>query len=332
LNLSEALNSDLSTLLAEARRGFDWWTDELAALVPSFFRTWRTDQSNMVFWDGKQAIMTADGTRVDGSQGMRSRTVVLPRTMALIRDMTGPAMTRSDLEKMLTLNSERYFPMPKGSVLFASAIRPQRNDDGTMQTDLAAVPVVRLAEMVSALQHAAITPSAPELRFNFLPAMRGAGLIDNARDGSRMWWMLVGLLLALNLAMLVWRDAAEVARLQSLADAQRPAVAVAKRMVARMRTIDALARRDASRGLALDEPLSVLAAVTTAMPDGAWVQRYVWDGKSLQLTGYRARGADVASAIRQIQGFTNVKSAQTDSIAETATGQAFDLIAEIRGR
>ena len=146
-----------------------------------------------------------------------------------------------------------------------------------------------------------------------------------------IWWTIVAAFALLNLFALILRDSADNERLQALVDAQRPAVSVAQKMTTRMRTVGSVAQRVAARR-AQREPLGALAATTIALPDGAWVQRYAWDGATVRLTGYRARDADVAAALRRSSWLANVKSAQTDAMGETATGQPFDLTAQIRGR
>ena len=74
----------------------------------------------------------------------------------------------------------------------------------------------------------------------------------------------------------------------------------------------------------------MLAQVSEAVPDGAWVQRYAFEGNALRLTGYRQPDADVAGALRKLPLFASVKSAQSDEAAAISTGQPFDLVAQLR--
>ncbi len=343
MTLTELLNTDLSTLMGYARRGYDWWIDELAALAPRSVRSWGGRSTNFLIFDDRHKFVLTDGSVVGANPDIslrRDLTVLVRSDAVLVRDVSTPAMTRADLERMLALNGERYFPLPGGSVLIANAIRPDRPDDGTMLTDLAALPRSRAEALAHALKDSGVEPTAvrvataeltPDPRFDFLPAMRTQGLIGKETGGAQSWWAVVGVFAALNLATMIWRDTADVERLQALADAQGPAVAVAQRMALRIRSVDAIAHRAAARRGFFD-PLAALARTTAAIPDGAWVQRYAWDGTTLRLTGYRSRDTDVAGALRKAPGFTNVKSAQTDSMAETATGLPFDLVAQMTDR
>lgn len=339
MTLNELLNSDLTTLKQAARRGFDWWVEELAALIPLSMRRWGHSK--------RQALLSPDGTWRDPATGAKletgpstGTTIAVRDDEVLLRELLTPPMSGGEINRVLTMNAERYFPMPAGSILLTGAARRERTAEGLMVTDAAAIPVALAERIARALVVAEVMPAAVRVataegyidpRFDFLPLMQRAGLLGARRSGNSVLWIVVAALALLNVAMFAWRDAADVDRLQALVDAQRPAVSVAQRMTSRMRSMDAIAQRAALRR-GRHEPMAILAATTTAIPDGAWVQRYTWDGGTLRLTGYRFRDTDVAAALRRVPGFINVKSAQTDSIAETATGQPFDLVAEIGGR
>ena len=343
MNVNAVLNSDLGTIFRAARQGFDWWTDELATLMPRSVLAWTTRAQTLLAFNGKDGFERPDGTQVTietGEPTRRDATVVLAPGNALTRTVATPPMTRAERERMLVLNAERYFPLPENAVLMASAIRFEIAEDGARMCDLAAITLAQAQALGHALERFSIRAHAvriatgeslPDMRFDFLPAMRAAGLVPDVQPRRRAWWFVVGALAALNAATLIWRDAATVEHWQTLVDAQRPAVSVAQRMVARMRVTGAIAQRT-SLDRRSHDPLAVLAQTTAAIPDGAWVQRYAWDGATLRLTGYRSRDTDVAGALRRVPDFANVKSTQTDSIAETATGQPFDLVAEIGGR
>lgn len=338
MTLNDLLNSDLTTLRQEARRGFDWWIDELAALVPPSLQRFGQRNWKMLTFDNGVWHDATTGNAFDCLPS-NGAIVVINENQLLVRDVTVPPMSGSEVNRMLALDAGRYFPMPTESILLSATPRRIRTDDGLMTVDVAALPIMQATAIAEAISATGQTPAAVRVlrdgrvdpRFDFLPLMQRSGLLGPHRPARPYWWAVVAALALLNIAMLSWRDTAEIERLQALADGQRPAVTVAQRITARMRAMNAQARRAALQRQQR-EPLSTLAAITQAVPDGAWVQRYSWDGATLRLTGYRSRDADVASALRKLPGFANVKSTQTDSIAETATGQPFDLVAEIGQR
>lgn len=338
VTLNDLLNSDLTTLRQEARRGFDWWIDELAALVPPSLQRFGQRNRQMLTLDNGVWHDAATGNALDRvpSDGA---IIAINENQLLVRDVTVPPMSGSEVNRMLALDAGRYFPMPTESILLSATPRRTRTDEGLITVDVAALPITQATTIAEAISSTGLTPAAVRVlrdgrvdpRFDFLPLMQRSGLLGSHRPARPYWWAVVAALALLNIAMLSWRDTADIERLQALVDGQRPAVTVAQRITARMRAMNAQAQRAALQRQQR-EPLSTLAAITQAVPDGAWVQRYSWDGATLRLTGYRSRDADVASALRKLPEFANVKSTQTDSIAETATGQPFDLVAEIGQR
>lgn len=86
-----------------------------------------------------------------------------------------------------------------------------------------------------------------------------------------------------------------------------------------------VAERDAN------DPLGPLALTTIALPEGAWVQRYVWTGESLRITGYKAPGSDIQTALRRTGRFASLQTSVSDPTAEGGGGQPFDVSATLAG-
>ncbi|WP_293880052.1 PilN domain-containing protein [Sphingomonas sp.] len=333
MTLNELLNSDLGTLGSELRRACDWWIDEISTLVPASVKQASMGKRSMAVFDGIDNFEYI-GTR--GNPPFRA-TILIAETSVLVREIVTPPMTRADLQRTIDLNSERYLPLTAGAII-AKSVQKESSGDGMLRADLAAIPLTlarALADAATARNVLAQSVRvgkgghAADPRFDFLPAMRAAGLMVDRRRKTTNWWIAVAMLATLMVATAIWRANADIDRMQALVDEQRPAVAVAQRMTGQMRRAHAVAVRTTTRRNQRDV-LGVLADTTRVMPDGAWVQRYAWDGATLRLTGYRSRDADVVAAIRKLPRFANVKSAQTDSMAEISAGQPFDLVAIAR--
>ena len=331
----DLLNSDMATLGQEMRRAIGWWWEELRAMLPD--RCYKLGH-------GSEPVLKFDSTGLeplDAEVRKSGRaTIVVPRGAVLLRQIAVPQLSRRDLEQMMLLNSERYLPLPAGSALIATSVHAGASGNTEKLADLAAMPTVYAQQLVEAIAAAGVQPIAvrvgdstgrPDSRFDFLPALRAGSLLGPRSTAARNWWVLVGALALLNTACMVWRDRAEVDRLQALVDAQRPSVAIAQRIRATSRAADETIRRSMARRASHDA-LGTLALVSAAIPDGAWVQRYDWDGVSLRLTGYRTQRADAAAALRRVPGFMSVKSVQTETQAETVAGQPYDLSVEIGRR
>ncbi len=346
MTLTELLNSDVKTIMRTVQDNIEVLRDELATLVPQSLITSKAQVYPVLKFDRTMRLIDIDGNTVDTVGDVADRlaardvTVLIDRDQALIRTICLPPLSRADLGRMLALNIERYVPLPVHDVVFSQAARSDATSDGLSATDIAAIPLTRARALADTLQRMGVRPRAlriahedhtPDLRFNFLGAFQAAGLIAKTRSYRGTWWSIVLVLAALNFATIIWRDSASVARWESVVEAQRPAVSVAQQVAARTRTANTIAQEVGQRRKRHD-PLAVLAKTTAAIPDGAWVQRYEWDGGTLRLTGYRSRDTDVAGALRRVPGFANVKSAQSDSVAETSTGQPFDLVAVLGER
>jgi hypothetical protein len=330
MRLEQLLNADMATLGQLIRTGALWWIDELRGLLPAGLAASR-DPALLVD-QGAVEPLGADRSRVGrGDRPVRAQAIV-PAASALLRTVEVPAMNRRDLVRMIELDIERWLPLPAGAAVVDAAIVARGTAEGRMEAAIAALPVPVASAAISAFSGAGIAPThlriaggdAPDTRFDFLPAMRTAGLAEKPRGAAPFWWAVVGFLFVLNMGMLIWRDSANVEQLQALVDAQTPAVQIARRVTRDMRQTDLLARRAVVRRRR-HNALGDLALVSRTMPDGAWVQHYAWDGASLRLSGYRTADTDVAGALRRVPGFASVKSAQTEALAEISSGEPFDL-------
>jgi hypothetical protein len=331
----DLLNADMATVGRALRAAIEAWREELAALLPrGGFGSGGGAEGPALFVEDGRARLVRGGAFQDEGTGPSPAglPVLVPATSGLVRTIELPRLGRADLVRLLDLEGERYFPMPAGAALYA--VGPSEVEGDRMRVAIAAMPLA-LAEPLAPLAPAAVrladAARMPDPRFDFAPAMRARGLLGPVSTARRDWWLIVLFLIALNLALLVWRDAAEVDRLRALVDEQRPAAAVAQRIVHQMRAADRMTRAAAVRRRDTDA-IALLADISRAVPDGAWVQRYAYEGRALRLTGYRLPDADVAGALRRLPRVASVKSAQADEAAGQGLGQPFDLVVALRGR
>jgi hypothetical protein len=341
MKLNELLNSDMRTIGGALRKGLDWWRAELAGMLPSrSIDSTQKPPKTAILVSGEDLLLLRDG-RFDqsskASEKFSGAPALIPGEESLVRTLSVPAMTQRDLSAMLALDGDRYFPMPAGTALFSARIS-STDADGMMTVDAAAWPIHRAQRVADAFAASSLSPSHvrlanqdffPDSRFDFLPAMRDQRMIPCAGQGAKLWWTIVAFMFVVNLAMIAWRDSAQLESLEALVDAQRPAASVAQRIVKQMRDGQELTMRSAHERAGRDA-VGILADVTRAVPDGAWVQRYSFEQNSLRLSGYRLNSVDVAAALRRLPRFSSVKSAQSDQAAVVADGQPFDLVAELR--
>jgi Tfp pilus assembly protein PilN len=93
-------------------------------------------------------------------------------------------------------------------------------------------------------------------------------------------------------------------------------------------------QKEAARRVALlkqqkqNAPLPIMEAVTEALPDGAWVQRFEWNGKTVHIRGSRKDVPNMLAKIEASPLLRNARSLTADPrTAMSATG-SFDLAAD----
>ena len=327
MNLSELLNSDMTTLARLARSGFDWWLRELEGLLPAGIVRGRS----LTAWHRYEhgAVTAASRAGVEA--------LVVPGELCLVRTLTLPRLSQTDLAALIALDADRIMPVPAESVVIGIRTMGPADEAGSgadmLRVQVGALPIVRAREIAEAAEAAGVTPaqvgpldaSGERLDFDLAPAMRKAGLLPPRPAVARFWWSVVAVLLLVNIGTAVLRDQQQVERLQGLVDAQTPALTAVRRIEDRVignaRVVQALNARRAAH-----QPLRLMAMVGGALPEKAWVQRFEWDGKSLRLAGYAAPGVNVVSVLKASGLFASVRASRSEAVAETETGRPFDLV------
>jgi hypothetical protein len=335
------LDMDMTTLGASLREGWDWWTEELARMVPARWQARPQALTGPVAEFSDDGTLFAQGTALDPvAEGSRRRLmhVVLPPG-AVMATRTGlPRLGSRDLAQVVALELDRLLPYPAGTAIAAAIPLPDADDaaSGKVATMVAGMPTARAAALVEAARATGIEPLSLTWRstedervgLDLLPALVASGQIVPRRDTRPFWWGLVAALFVLNCGVMIWRDVAatnafaeEVAANQATSTAGRALAGRIARETALRKAL--VAERDTH------DPLSLLALTTVALPEGAWVQRYAWTPETLRLTGYKAPGSDIQSALRRTGRFASLQASVSDPTAEGGGGQPFDVTATL---
>jgi hypothetical protein len=348
MSLQHVLSSevDLRSLVALARRGLAWWIDELAAMAPPSWRDALSGRPTILAepLDGGGWRLFRHGHPVDAdpfSRGASKRVgLAMPTTQVLVRELVTPRMSAADVRRMVSLDLDRLSPLPAELIHFDIAIvgrdedgAGQRNLVGVVRRDIAqgAVGRARADGLEPVGLGAQVAEQPGTARFDFLPAVLAATGQRAAGRARRYWWGAVAGLMVLNIALLVGRDMADVARLRDQAEAQRPLVDAVLAMRRRVEGEDARRRALLARGVNND-PLRMLNALTEALPVGAWVQHLEWNGKALHIVGARTADVDVAAALRGSGVFSNPRAVSAQGTFGQAAARPFDITADGRGR
>lgn len=319
------LDADMRTLGLWLRSGFSWWRSELAGLLPASLKRGARRLRSFAMYHGAGRIETV-------GQGA-DRPVLIDPALCLVREIDLPSIAATDLAQLITMEADRIFPLAPDVLAIAHA----RVDSGRAR--VAALPLERARTMLAELAVAGIVPAKVGLArgdepgamdIDFTPALAVVGLVAPMRDAAVRWWLLAGSLFVCNFGLLVWRDVESVNRLNDLVSLQGPAVKSARAISKRISRTQNVAEQLVTRRRSHDV-LGVLSAVTRAMPQSAWVQRYTWDGATIRMTGYRRPPADVAASLRNSGRFSDIRSANTEAVAEVQTGLPFDIGARVEG-
>jgi hypothetical protein len=321
------LDADMATVTGWLRSGFSWWTDELRLILPFAFPSREKPIKNYVHYRGDRSLT------VHGSGN--AECVLVDPDLCLVRRIDLPALSDADLERFVAMDADRIMPIAADLLIINARADPKDNSKVTV----AGIRRDSVITMLDALNESGIAP--PQRIGLFEPAEPGsisidfskgcadAGLIAPIRSVAMRWWAITLFLFALNIGLLVWRDVESVRSAETLVAAQAPAVnatrAITKRISNTKNSAQALAVRRTQQNA-----LAVMAAVTQALPERAWVQRFAWDGKVVRLSGYKREGTDVIGALRKSAYFKDVRAANAEAMAEVPTGQPFDLSAIVR--
>jgi Tfp pilus assembly protein PilN len=338
VTITNLLNTDVNDLGQWFNAGLRWWLDELAGMLPASARgafEGRPSLTAELTAGGGYRLSRHGRTVMESPGAVRRRPVTLrlPREAALVVEVPAPPLAQRDLRRMLELDIDRLTPFRTDQV-FVDVVT---KDAGPGRAIVAAILRDEAEAAIASAQAAGLDPQAltlaadapAEQAIDFLPKMREAGVVPRGGSGARLIWAAVGVLLLANLAAFIGRDMWEVSNLRAQVDAQRPAVsqvmAVRRQVQAEdQRRADILARRTTG------EPLRMLDAVTTATPSGAWVDRMVFDGQSVRLSGFRQDQIDVAAALKASPALTNVRRSGGEVLTRQTAGQPFDLTADIK--
>ncbi len=339
MTTTDILNTEVEDLWPLVRRGFAWWTSELADLVP---RRWRPAGGATPALHAEPTAdggyrFTRDGSPVASPAGGPAPkvTLLLSPDQALVRGVDLPAASDRDTRRLLALDIDRLTPFTAESVFTAIGVaEPEAN--GRRRAVIAAAPRGPVLEALDRARAAGLDPRAvvpravdPEVGpLDFMPSIRQAvGASVDSR--KRLWpWIAVGVLALANLAALIGRDMSDIAHRRSRLAQEQPtfdrALRIRSRVVAeeRRRALNVAAR---ARG----EPLRVLVAVTEATPTSAWVQRFAWNGDAVRLAGFETEATDIAGALRRAPLLRRVRNSLTEASPKATAGQAFDVTADV---
>jgi general secretion pathway protein L len=257
--------------------------------------------------DGTFRHVTLDDAGVAAARAMlagrrHSARVVLrlPDSQVLVRDVVLPLAAERDPEAVLGFEMDRLTPFRTADVLWqADGLRRDRARN-RLSLRLSLLPRTEFAAALPALARLGLTPEAVEVRcagtapegsWRRLPLARPAGATRRERQRLRAGFAVVAGLAVIAAALpFVWQALAEralAARIAALTP-QVQEVAVLRRHLAHA---DGAAAAFAALAAQVGNPLAVLAALTTILPDDTYLESLTLAQRRLAITGRSAAAA-----------------------------------------
>jgi general secretion pathway protein L len=331
MTTASVLDADMTTVLGWARNGASWWVEELGALVPARLGRLGSRPLDVAHYADGRFSYARRGAALPGAKGPVA--VTLPATAALQRTIAVPPLGSSDLQRLVTLEAERLLPFAPGTAVIAFEAGPLRSEGQSVT--LAGLPLASARTAIEAAATAGLDvrrlglAADDGVRFDFLPALNAAALTAKRR-ARLIWWGIAAAALAVLVGVFIAHDVRHLEETRALVEAHGQTAATARLLRARVIAEDAR-RRTLLADRGRHDPLPVLAAVTKALPDSVWVQRFSFDGQDLRLGGFKPASVDVVALLRQAPAFSAVRNTAVE-MAPTGAGasQPFEVVAERR--
>jgi len=329
----------LGELWLRAQAAWEWWTGELAEMVPERLRTALAGSDDAVVIealdteiivrrrDGRKPVTSHIPRDEHATQALRlsvpvarnwRKWIAPPLVLklqvrdALHRTIRLPAGAGRTLEAILRHEVARQSPMDAAAIYYDYRASKPRN--GSFDVDLRIVHRAPVDAVVAILAEAGIEPSRIEFMgdathadgSNF-PVSPAAAPVERFRP--RLVPALVALVLflaAMAVGIDYWRQQGVASELADrVASARVGAIAVQRleqELGDRTRQYEFLTRQKHNPAA-----IAVLAAVTRLLPDDAWLYEFELNGNEVRLHGY---SADASSLIGLIDSSRDFRDAQ----------------------
>lgn len=339
VTLNELLNADMKTLgryLGEAAR---WWVSQLQQMLPptlaqGLFAARRTvalsdkPGSYRLIHNGKTVVLDAQ-TRTHPLPVH----LALPREKILLRELVLPPLPLRDTRALVALDVDRLTPFQADTAYVDVMPIGRIEATGQQKVRLAAAPRATIHQAIDdatthgfAVQTVGvdIAGDGSDICFDFIPMLEAQQHRIAHISPAQFWWSVALAMLLVNLGIAILLDISSLGRLRRQAEAARPGVTAAQTIQRRV-AHEAQRRTDLMRMRAIHEPLRPLGIITAALPEGAWVQHYSWNGEVVRLAGFRQEGVDVLSALRRAPNVLVARNTSTDIPARQGSSLPFDI-------
>ncbi|WFP51307.1 PilN domain-containing protein [Methylomonas sp. EFPC3] len=332
----------LTTNDVDLKRFWQWWSGELAALLPTGLKRLLSDRSGVAIFSPDQSnfridfhretasentvIWQLDPNAEDAYRNLKNLNPELDKAECLLRLNPGqalqkrlflPAAAQENLQQVVGFELDRYTPFSTEQVYFAANVLG-KTEFGQIEVLLVLTPKPLLDDCLARLQALGVQPAAVD----FSPAAtvypanvpRYTLLPEQYRPRPNNWvrtvhWSLNALLLLLLVAALAWPVWQEGEAVDTLKRQLKTLEKETTLIEAQQSEIDAL-REQTQRliGIKSDSPslVAVLNELSVLLKDDTWLTHYQYAEKRLQIQGQSPAASSLIGVLEASPYFSNV--------------------------
>jgi len=355
---------DLARTAGYGRAAWRWWTGELVAMMPEPLRAaWARSRRDLeIAFDGthlRPRLLAKGQTRElgevplpesdpqtaaaalkallreDDDETAYDRLVLrIDESRLLRRRLALPLAARADLAEALGYDIDRQTPFSPEEVYFAVAEHALDREAGQVTVDFVLVRRDDLDPVLASLRRAG-------LRLDRIEGTAGGPALapEQAAWASRILWPRVTAgLTAAALVLAVIAAALPLSRVEARMEAVRGEIAEAREAATEAQSlredIEALRQREdklLQRKQSEPRVVGLLASLTEAMPEGAFVTELTYEDDELTMTGYARRASDVLGAVERSDAFSSARFLSPVTRDQRLERERFSLSARIAG-
>ncbi len=332
----------LTTNDVDLKRFWQWWSGELAFLLPPGLKRLLSDRSGVAVFTPDDsgfriafhretatentAIWQLDANAADAYRNLKTLNPELDKADCLLRLNAGqalqkrlflPAAAQENLQQVVGFELDRYTPFSTEHVYFAANVLG-KTEFGQIEVLLVLTPKTLLDDCLARLQALGVQPAAVDfsLAATVYPASvpRYTLLPEQVRPRPNNWvrtvhWSLNALLLLLLVATLAWPIWQEGEAVDSLKRQLKTLEKETTLIEGQQSEIDAL-REQTQRliGIKSESPslVAVLNELSVLLKDDTWLTHYQYAEKRLQIQGQSPAASSLIGVLEASPYFSNV--------------------------
>ncbi len=238
-------------------------------------------------------------------------TVLLPESKSLRRPLTMPAISDTDLRQALFYEIERQTPFQPEDVYYDYRVLSRRSEDKRLTLELTTVPRAILDRILRQVGDWGLQPVVVDVVTSDAQAGVGINLLKAEQlIARRSTWRMASAVLAVCLMGAVFYvPVSQLAAVdKSLASEVALESAKAKQTVAKRTELDQMVNAASfldQRKRETPSVLSVLDALTKALPDNTWLVALNQNKSEVKISGFSGAAAELISDIDAVPVFKN---------------------------